>query len=255
MRRHAGKRAITALILREMSTRYGKKPGGYVWAIIEPLGMIAMLSIGFGLLLRSPSLGTSFLMFYATGFLIYNFALNIESTVNKALSFSKALLFYPRVTWVDALIARFALNALTGILIMYLLLMGILWVTETRTVIDMVRVLQTVAMAGALGLGIGTLNCFLTMYFPVWGSIWSIVTRPLFLASGIFYIYEDLPQLAQMVLWYNPLLHLTGLMRSGFYPMYDAAFASPLYVMVIALVTMVFGLILLRRYHKELINL
>ena len=254
-RRFAALRTISALVLREMSTRYGKTPGGYIWAIVEPLGMIMVLSIGFGLLLRSPSLGTSFLLFYATGYLVYNFALGIERTVNSALRFSKSLLFYPRVTWIDAIIARFVLNAMTGILIIYLLLAGILWFTETRTVIDMIPVIQAMAMAAVLGLGIGALNCFMTMYFPIWNTAWSIATRPLFLMSGIFYIYEDLPQLAQQVLWYNPLLHLTGHMRSGFYPMYDAPYVSGLYVMVIALVTLMLGLILLRRHHKELINL
>ncbi len=254
-RRFATLRTISALVLREMSTRYGKTPGGYIWAIVEPLGMIMVLSIGFGLLLRSPSLGTSFLLFYATGYLVYNFALGIERTVNSALRFSKSLLFYPRVTWIDAIIARFVLNAMTGILIIYLLLAGILWFTETRTVIDMIPVIQAMAMAAVLGLGIGALNCFMTMYFPIWNTAWSIATRPLFLMSGIFYIYEDLPQLAQQVLWYNPLLHLTGHMRSGFYPMYDAPYVSGLYVMVIALVTLMLGLILLRRHHKELINL
>ncbi len=254
-RRFATLRTISALVLREMSTRYGKTPGGYIWAIVEPLGMIMVLSIGFGLLLRSPSLGTSFLLFYATGYLVYNFALGIERTVNSALRFSKSLLFYPRVTWIDAIIARFVLNAMTGILIIYLLLAGILWFTETRTVIDMIPVIQAMAMAAVLGLGIGALNCFMTMYFPIWNTAWSIATRPLFLMSGIFYIYEDLPQLAQQILWYNPLLHLTGHMRSGFYPMYDAPYVSGLYVMVIALVTLMLGLILLRRHHKELINL
>lgn len=254
-RRFAALRTISALVLREMSTRYGKTPGGYIWAIVEPLGMIMVLSIGFGLLLRSPSLGTSFLLFYATGYLVFNFALGIERTVNSALQFSKSLLFYPRVTWIDAILARFVLNAMTGILIIYLLLAGILWYTETRTVIDMIPVIQAMAMAAVLGLGIGALNCFLTMYFPIWKTAWSIATRPLFLMSGIFYIYEDLPPLAQQVLWYNPLLHLTGHMRSGFYPMYDAPHVSGLYVMVIALVTLMLGLILLRRHHKELINL
>ena len=40
-------RAVAALVLREMSTRYGRTPGGYLWAILEPLGMIIMNRPGF----------------------------------------------------------------------------------------------------------------------------------------------------------------------------------------------------------------
>ena len=255
MQRYAAGRTIMALILREMSTRYGKTPGGYVWALVEPLGMIAVLSIGFSLLLRSPSLGTSFILFYATGFLIYNFAMSIATTTGKSISFSKSLLFYPRVTWIDAIIARFLLNTLTAALVAYILIAVILWYTGTRTVIDMVVVLQAVGMAAVLGLGIGCLNCFLIHYFPVWDTIWSIATRPLFILSGVIYIYEDLPPLAQNILWYNPLLHITGQMRKGFYPIYDATYVAPLYVLMVGLIAMALGLLLLRRHHKELINL
>ena len=62
-------RTIVALVLREMTTSYGRSPGGYLWAVVQPVGMIVMLSVAFSLLLRSPSLGTSFILFYSTGIL------------------------------------------------------------------------------------------------------------------------------------------------------------------------------------------
>ena len=33
-------RTVIALMLREMSTTYGRTPGGYVWALMQPLGSI-----------------------------------------------------------------------------------------------------------------------------------------------------------------------------------------------------------------------
>ncbi|MDJ0823602.1 MAG: sugar ABC transporter permease, partial [Paracoccaceae bacterium] len=35
-RRFATARAVMALMLREMSTSFGRSPGGYLWAILEP---------------------------------------------------------------------------------------------------------------------------------------------------------------------------------------------------------------------------
>ena len=69
----------------------------------------------------------------------------------------------------------------------------------------------------------------------------------------MFYLYEDMPQLAREVLWYNPLLHMLGESRSGFYPMYMADYVSNLYVLSVALVTLVMGLVLLGRYHREIL--
>ena len=51
-RRLASARAIGALILREMSSSYGRSPGAYVWAILEPVAGIALLSLVFVLTLQ-----------------------------------------------------------------------------------------------------------------------------------------------------------------------------------------------------------
>lgn len=241
-------------MLREMSTRYGRTPGGYIWAILEPLGTIIILAAGFSLLLRAPSLGSSFLLFYASGFLPLNLYQNISGAVTRSLIFSKPLLAYPSVTWVDAILARFLLNFLTASMVTYVLFTAILLVTDTRTVLDVPLMIESMALAALLGLGIGTLNCVLTGLYPAWGMIWSIATRPLFLMSGIFYVYEDLPSMAQDILWYNPLLHITGLMRTGLYPMYNPNYISVPFILYTALILLTLGLILLRRYYREILN-
>lgn len=254
-RRFATARTVGALMLREMSSRYGRSPGGYVWAVLEPLGMIIMLAIAFSLLMRSPPLGTSFILFKATGMLPFILYSSLANVVGHAIQFSRPLLFYPGVTWMDAVLARFLLNTLTSVLVTYLILTGILWYTGTRTVIDMGPVALSMALASLLGLGVGCLNCYLFLQYPLWEHAWGILTRPLMIASGVLFLYEDLPALAREILWYNPLVHVTGLMRVGFYPMYYGDYISVLYALVWVLVPLVLGLMLLRRHHKTLLNL
>ena len=43
--RLSGLRVVFALIIREMSTTYGRSAGGYIWAILEPVGAIALMSL------------------------------------------------------------------------------------------------------------------------------------------------------------------------------------------------------------------
>jgi capsular polysaccharide transport system permease protein len=253
-RRLATARTVLALILREMSTRYGRTPGGYVWGVLEPLAAILVLSVGFSLVIRTPALGTSFLLFYATGYLPFDLYQSVSNAVARAINFSKPLLQYPAVTWVDALLARFLLNSLTSILISILLFAGILAVTDSRATLDLPPIVAAFGLSMLLGLGVGTINCALSGLFPLWEVIWSILTRPLFIASGIFYLYETLPPLAQDILWYNPLIHIIGLVRKGFYPTYTASFVEPLYVLILSLVLLALGQILLGRYHREILN-
>lgn len=253
-RSFASLRTIIALVLREMSTRYGRTPGGYIWSVLEPLAAIVLLSFGFALVMRSPSLGNSFLLFYATGFFPFNIYQQLSGVVARAIRYSRPLLRYPAVNWLDAVLARFLLNSLTNLATTVLLLTAILAVIESRTILNLPPIVLSMSLAMLLGLGMGSLNAVLMGLFPLWDVTWSILTRPLFLASGVIYIYEDLPKQAQDILWYNPLLHITGLMRTGFYPTYNASYASPVYVLAIALILLTFGLLLLRRHHRELLN-
>lgn len=248
-------RAIAALVLREMSTRYGRTPGGYLWALLEPLGMIVILGFVWSLLARAPSLGTSFLLFKATGFMVLQMFTVLSGNVGRAISFSKPLLFYPRVTWLDAILARFVLNALVVALVTLIILTGIIIYDDVRSVLDWGRILLAMALAALLGLGVGCLNCYLFLRFPVWDQIWSILTRPLFLISGVIFLYEEIPPMAQAILWYNPVLHLTGIMRDGFYPLYRPDYISLVYVGLCVVVPMTVGLLLLRQYHRDLLNL
>ena len=247
-------RTIVALILREMASVYGRSPGGYVWALLEPIGMIVLLSFGFSLLLRSPSLGNSFILFYATGYLVYNLFPKQSQVVGNALTFSKALLTYPAVGWLDAVAGRIILNLLTSILVSYILLAGILMLVDSRVVLSFGPILQAYVLAALLGIGFGLINCVIIGFFPVWRTIWGVVTRPLMLASGVIVIHEDLPPFAQDLLVYNPLMHVTGLMRQGFYPMYAPQYISQMYVLIIALSVIALGLMLLRRFNGEILN-
>lgn len=247
-------RTIIALILREMSTTYGRSPGGYLWVILEPVASIALLSVAFSLMLRAPSLGTSFLLFYATGYLPFSLYNHMTGKLAHALKFSKSLLAYPRVTWVDAILARFILTLLTEITVFCIVISTILTFTDTRAVLSIEPILSAVGMAAVVGAGVGLMNCLLVGLYPVWGRIWAIVTRPMFIASGIFFTYEDMPKTVQDILWWNPVLHVVGEMRRGFYPTYEASYVSLAYSYGVGGVLVLLGLILLRRHHKRVLE-
>jgi capsular polysaccharide transport system permease protein len=83
--------------------------------------------------------------------------------------------------------------------------------------------------------------------------VWSILTRPLFLISGIFFLFDAMPDQVQDFIRFNPLIHVVGMMRAGFYPTYDAGYVSVIYVLLVALVTFAAGLLLLRRSHRDLL--
>ena len=250
----ASLRTIAALVLREMATTYGRSPGGYLWAVLEPVAGIALLTLIFSAGFRSPALGTSFPLFYATGILPFLMYTDVSGKVALSILFSKPLLAYPAVSYLDAILARFLVNMLTQLLVAYVLLFGIMIIFETQVVPDYPTIVLGFALAAILALGVGTLNCYLFIRFPVWQRAWSILMRPMFIISCIFFLFESIPETYRDVLWYNPLVHIVGMMRRGFYANYDGTYISSMYVIGLSMMCMMIGLLLLHRGHRELIN-
>ena len=248
-------RNIIALVLREMGTTSGRSSGGYLWAILEPAAGIALLTLLFSLAFRSPPLGTSFPVFYATGILPFVMFNDVSAKLGQAIRYSKPLLFYPRLTFADALIARFLLNSLTQLMVACLVIVVVLGLSDGRYALHLPSILLGFLMAAVLALGIGTMNCFLFSMFPAWQRIWGIITRPLFLVSSIFYTFESVPRQYQEILWYNPLVHVIGQMRRGFYQTYDAVWVSHIYVFGGSLLLLAAALVLLGRYHRDILDL
>ncbi|MFT3688917.1 ABC transporter permease [Paenirhodobacter sp.] len=247
-------RTVVALMLREMATTYGRSAGGYLWAILEPILGIALLSVLFSMTLRQPPVGDSFALFYATGFLPFSMFNSLTNKLARSVQFSRPFMAYPCVTFMDTLVARLLLNALTDIVVLLVVVCGIMLIFGLPFWLDLGRLGLMLGLVVLLSAGVGTLNCFLMTSFPIYERIWSIATRPLFLVSGVFFTYSSMPPQVQDLLWFNPLIHIVGLARMSIYPTYNGEYVSPAYVALIGAVTLFFGLMLLVRHFKRLME-
>lgn len=250
----SGTRAVVALMLREMATTYGRSPGGYIWVIVEPIAGIALLTLAFSVMLRSPPLGSNFPLFYASGFLPFGIYQGIAGKVGSSIRYSRPLLAYPAVTYIDTIVSRFLLTYLTNLLIFVLVVGAIIAIYEVDILLDVGRLANGFVMVALLALGVGLVNAYLSGLFPVWEHVWGIINRPLFLLSGLFYLVDSLPgPIRDLMLW-NPLVHVIMEVRAGIYPMYDGRFVSSLYVYGISVILIFFGFMLLHRHHRYLMS-
>lgn len=249
--RFATFRAIGALVLHEMTTRYGSTALGYFQAFLEPvltiLALVAIFSVGF----RDPPLGTDFSIFYASGFLPFSLSMGLSRIVSSAIRYHGKLLDYGRVTYFDALAARSILFLVTQLAVHVIIFAIILALFETRTTLDFEPIALGYTMAVAFGLGVGSLNAVLVMRLPIWGLVWGTVTRPLMLISGVIFLHDEIPDPYATWLEWNPLVHVVGAVRKGFYYGYDAVYLDPLYVLLISGVTLIAGLFFIRRFHRD----
>ncbi len=236
-------RVIGALVLREARTRFGRTQLGYLWSLAEPLAMIATFTVISYAMGHLPPYGSSLLLFFSLGTLAYQFFRRIASFCTAAFDANQALLTYPIVKQVDALIARALLELLACLFIFAVLIGGIIFVQQLSWPARPELMLAAIVLLALLGFGNGALNAVISSYVLSWRNIEAMITRPLFFMSGVFFVPDRMPPAILPYLTWNPLLHGVELMRAGYYPDYRSPACSVTYLFFWAMSLCVLGLI------------
>ncbi|MCK8780590.1 ABC transporter permease [Rhizobium sp. NTR19] len=210
-------RVVFAFIVREIASRYGRSPGGYLWAVVEPVAYVGMMSLLFGALARTPAVGTSFPLFFATGYIAYNMYNGMVGYLSSAISSNKSLLQYPLVAPIDPFIGRGILQAATSVVVAIIVLWGAYLTDPFPHEIIWSALLQATAFAWTLAAGIALTNVVLFERSKLYEKVFGVITRPLFLLSGIFYVPSQMPHPFQDILLASPITQIVILFREGFY--------------------------------------
>ncbi|WP_164833337.1 ABC transporter permease [Sinorhizobium meliloti] len=234
-------RVTAALMVRETSTRYGSKPGGYIWAFVEPVAHILMMTLVFGAIARTPLLGKSFALFFATGYLPYMFYQSMQAFIAGAVKANKSLFNYPVVSPFDAVVSRYFVQAATSFVVAFLVFEILIFIENLGLTIDYAGLIWACALATFLGLGIGTANAALFAISPMYEQVFGLVMRPLYLISGVFFLPDSMPHPYSDFLLYNPVAHIIMAFRRSVYPEYRASSLDEMYVCQFIAVCMVMG--------------
>lgn len=235
-------RVIGALLLREVRSSFGSSVMGYVWAILTPTAGVAMMVLIFSAIGRVAPFGTSLALFFATGFLTLELFRKLSSALMNVLNVNKGLLTYPPITETDVILARFLVISLTYVVIMALFYGTLYWTGLSDLPAYWHEFFLAFAAVALLGGGFGILNLFVFMRWQAWRHIEKILTRPLFLVSGVFYVPSQLPSEAIAVLKWNPVLHGVEWVRNGIYPNYDSAVLDKTYLLSVIACLLLVGL-------------
>lgn len=240
-----------ALIVREMTTRYGNKFGGYMWAILDPVLFVTILTIIFSAVAHMPPLGRSFPLFFATGYATFYIYRSLMEQIGLSVRVNLPLLSYPVVRPIDTIVARAVLQVITLFLVNLILFGGLFLITDIDRVNWWPIMLGSIIAAG-LGIGVGTANVVWFNLSSTYEQVWMIVNRPAFIVSGVFFLPESIPMPFREILLWNPLVHIIGLVRTGFYPTYRATYINMPYIVGLAIFSLVFGLILVWAFDSKL---
>lgn len=225
------RRVIYALMLREMQARFGRSNIGYLWALVEPLLLVGVFTLGYMALgKRSPPQGMEFLPFLSTGIITYLSLRNIASRMSGAIESNRGLLFYPQVTPFDLMVGRLLLEGATFIAVFVVIIGGGVILGYASLPDRPFVLLLTLFFVVLLGAAIGMLQGAITMNFPWIDRFMRPFWRLMLWTSGVFFSLKQLPVSVQDVLVWNPILHVIELMRAAYFAQVEPYRVSYSYV-------------------------
>lgn len=244
-------RIIGALMMREMRTRFGEYHFGYVWALIEPLVQIGILSGMFYVMGSRPPLGLSYETFFFTGYVSFAIFRDLSTRAGTAVSANRALLALPPVRNMDAVWARLGLEIMTIVAGTSFLVLIFLYLEVPIIPSDPLRVAYGFSAMVALGMGFGVLNAVLVALVKPWSMMLSWFMRLQYFLSGVFFLPEKLPPVALDILVWNPAAHGIAMVREGFYSGYKCNLLMSEYPFVVGAALAVLGLTLEKSFRRR----
>jgi capsular polysaccharide transport system permease protein len=249
-------RVIHALILREMKTRFGRAQLGYLWALIEP-ALYVLIFLGlYALRGRTAVSGMPIAVFLLTGAIPFIMFRDTMMRSMIAIQSNRPLLTFPQVTPIDLVLGRALLEMATTLVAFALLIVIFVATVGPVKVADPLGVFVWLAVLGLLGFGAGAAFGALAPLFPsVQQLVPSILIRPLFFVSGLFFTAEMIPEQIRDYALLNPLLQLTELVRAAFFHEFESPHTDVTYVVLFTLVTLFLGLAIQRALLKRILTL
>ncbi|MFK0275008.1 ABC transporter permease [Ensifer sp. NPDC090286] len=163
---------VGAVHFREMVIRFGSKPRGYIWTLLDPTARILLMTGILRAIARARALSICSALFFATGYLVFQFYQAMSSYMNSSVRPNKTLLNYPNAAPIDAVVARFVLQACTISLVAFIVLGTIIVVTLSREPsIHWPSLPEAATLACIFGLGVAMGNCFLLLKYQVYEQV------------------------------------------------------------------------------------
>lgn len=245
-------RVIGALLLREAKTRFRGSSLGYFWAVLEPVSHVAVLAFVYWAISRQSPVGPSVLLFFVTGVLPFFLFHRVAMQLGASVRGSQKVLRMPFIAPVDMVVARAVLEGLTWVVVTCILVFALLALELAEPPADPATAALGALVTFGLGMGVGLVNASAMVLWTSWIQIYGMITRPLYIFSGIFYSIDQVPSGLQYWLSWNPVLHGVQWFRLGFRADYTTPVLDELYLLSWVAGSFLLGLCLLRATRPRL---
>lgn len=204
---------IAHLVRRDITTRYKRSVLGIMWTMLNPLGVMVIMTIVFQSFFHRQQY---FPVFLLSALLTWNFFSAASQQIIKNLIWGEDLfqrIYIPRSTFAIAAIGTAVVNLVLALVPLLLVKL----VIQSPIAWQIVFFPITILYVSAFSLGVGLIVASLAIYYHDIAEIYQVILTGWFYATPIIYPVDSLPAPIAQFLSLNPMLHIVELMRDSFY--------------------------------------
>lgn len=246
-------RVIKAMILREAITRYGSSRLGYALAFIEPTLLFTVFILLRTIIKNKIPFGESAVLFLISGFITVRIFVTVSRRIMMSISSNQSLMTFPSVTPLAAMFARAAIEVFTMSTVLTVFYIFVILGSEITGINDLIEMTWAALALFGLSVGVGFLNAVIITMIPSYRMVYSIISLPLLITSGVFYVPALLPIEIREVIEWNPVLHCVEWFRAAIYMDYMATLDRS-YPITFGMVCGGTGIILSRVFRIRLLD-
>lgn len=241
---------ILQLTRRDITTRYRRSVLGIAWTMLNPLGMMIVLTLAFSSIFRFNT-EHGFAGYVLTGFMAWNFFSQTSTAAMVNLVWGGNILrriYIPRTSFALAAIGTGLVNMVLSIfpLVLVMVITGV----PLRATALFIPV--PILLLAAFSLGVGLILSTLAVYFPDVAEMYQILLTAWMYLTPVIYPEEILPETYRLLITrLNPMYYLVKLFRLSLYNGEMPALADWLPAVVISFIVLVAGWIIFARKSDE----
>lgn len=211
-------RVLSALMLRDMRSRFGGNYWGYLVQVLWPcahLGILVGIMAFRGI--RAP-ITDSAMLFIATGAVPALAFQYVSREVMKGYLVHKPLTYFPQVKTFDTVVARCLVEIVGSFMGLALVCAVLTCFDIDPRPADMFTAVTGYLAAISLGVGVGFVNVGICSVFPAWVLGYILITILLYMSSGVYFLSCFMPDEIYYYMTWNPVTQLIDWVRLGYEP-------------------------------------
>lgn len=226
---------IIQLTRRDITTRYRRSVLGVAWTMLNPLGMMIVLTVAFSSIFRFDT-EFSYAAYVLTGYLAWNFFAQTSNAAMANLVWGGSILrriYIPRTSFALAAVGTGLVNICLSIVPLLLVML----VTGVPLTPSALFTPVAILLLAVFSLGVGLILSTIAVFFPDVSEMYQILLTAWMYLTPIIYPESVLPeQYRTLITHINPMYYLLKVFRM---PLYNGQLPAPTDILLATLIAVI----------------